>query len=95
MDKYWGGDIRCILMKYVTNLEKCTFDYGDWQISGFPCVHVIRCIDEKKGEVVAPFLDNKFKGESFKRTYARIIMPILDQLHWDERAIKMLKPHHL
>ena len=66
---------------YIVDLQHHICDCGHWQLCGIPCIHAMPFIFHSR-KALGQFLSPVLKHESYLRTYARMIHPILDKSSW-------------
>lgn len=96
MTKHICGDKKFEVMRskrsYIVDLGRQAYDCGAWQISCFPYGHSIKAFELDKREYAFDLLDKKFKTESYKQTYSRLIKLGLDPEHWEDMDEEPLLP---
>lgn len=74
------------------DLEKAICKCGEWQISGFLCPHVYRCVDVDRREIAAALLHNKISKEALLNTYNNLINPVANFKAWLDMNVEGLQP---
>ncbi|KAJ4715347.1 MuDR family transposase [Melia azedarach] len=89
------GDLYEVLVdnkeSNIVDLNAKTYDCGDWQISGLPCVHAVCCIDTIRANVES-YVHYLLTKDAYKRTYKYQINPIPSENRWPLVIVNELEP---
>ncbi|KAF6142812.1 hypothetical protein GIB67_002676 [Kingdonia uniflora] len=66
--------------RWILNLEEHTCICNVWKITGLPCVHAVKVIDQQKYEWVGHY----HRVAAYVATYNQVINPIADSSEWGE-----------
>ena len=74
----WSGgskfEVHCKGKQFVVDLEKHTYAYYIWDLTGIPCKHVVLVIAYKKKKA-KNYVHSYYKVKTYLRTYSHLIQP--------------------
>ncbi|KAL3503528.1 hypothetical protein ACH5RR_037977 [Cinchona calisaya] len=74
-------EVTNININHVVNLDSATYTYKKWDITGIPCFHACSAIIHM-GKDVVNYVHQRYRVESYKKSYRHVIMPVPYQILW-------------
>ena len=91
----WSGgskfEVHCKGKQFVVDLEKHTYAYYIWDLTGIPCKHVVLVIAYKKKKA-KNYVHSYYKVKTYLRTYSHLIQPTNGEDFWTNVAGDKIVP---